>query len=253
MRRWLFKIIKALVRLFYPEIEIVGKEKLEGEDIIVVANHAQLHSPIACELYFPDKFYTWCAGEMMTLRDVPAYAFRDFWSDKKKSVRWLFKIASYLIAPLSVLVFNNARTIPVYHEKKVINTFRMTLKSLCDGRCIVIFPEHAVKHNNIVYDFQDRFIDVAKVYFNKSGRRVRFLPMYVAPKLKKAVIGEEILFNPEADDVEERARIKEYLMSSITELAISLPEHTVVPYLNIPKKDYPKNITKEREYEKADS
>ena len=32
------------------------------------------------------------------------------------------------------------------------------------------------------------------------------------------------------------------LMDDITRMAVSLPEHTVVPYPNIPKKDYPKNI-----------
>ena len=34
-------------------------------------------------------------------------------------------------------------------------------------------------------------------------------------------------------------------MDSITDIAQSLPAHTVVPYLNIPKRDYPKNIPSE--------
>ena len=32
------------------------------------------------------------------------------------------------------------------------------------------------------------------------------------------------------------------LMDEITAMAVSLPEHTVVPYTNVPKKQYPKNI-----------
>ena len=32
-------------------------------------------------------------------------------------------------------------------------------------------------------------------------------------------------------------------MDSITALAESLPEHTVIPYRNIRKRDYPKNKT----------
>jgi hypothetical protein len=31
-------------------------------------------------------------------------------------------------------------------------------------------------------------------------------------------------------------------MDAITEIAVRQPEHTVVPYPNIPKKQYPKNI-----------
>ena len=39
-------------------------------------------------------------------------------------------------------------------------------------------------------------------------------------------------------------------MDSITDIACHLPEHTVVPYRNIPKKFYPKN-TQEEIYEKT--
>ena len=41
---------------------------------------------------------------------------------------------------------------------------------------------------------------------------------------------------------EERARICGGLMDAITGIAVSLPEHTVVPYPNVSKRYYPKNI-----------
>ena len=44
---------------------------------------------------------------------------------------------------------------------------------------------------------------------------------------------------------QERSRICNYLMDEITSIACSLPRHTVVPYPNIPKKDYPCNIPEE--------
>ena len=37
-------------------------------------------------------------------------------------------------------------------------------------------------------------------------------------------------------------RFSNALMDEITQMAVALPEHTVVPYPNIPKKAYPKNI-----------
>ena len=39
----------------------------------------------------------------------------------------------------------------------------------------------------------------------------------------------------------ERARITEYLKTEITRMALELPPHTVVPYNNVPKREYPKN------------
>ena len=64
-------------------------------------------------------------------------------------------------------------------------------------------------------------------------------------------LGKPIKFSAVTPIVEERRRICDYLMREITDIARSLPEHTVIPYRNIPKKYYPTNIQKEAEYEKT--
>ena len=244
----LYKGIKAAVRFFYPKLEVVGAENLPEEPCIIVGNHTQMHGPIAAELYCPGKHYTWCAGQMMHLADVPEYAFQDFWSQKPRWTHPGYKLLSYIIAPLSVCVFNNANTIGVYHDSRIVGTFKNTVRRLQEGNRIVIFPEHDVKYNHIVYDFQDRFIDVAKLYHRKTGKQLCFVPMYIAPKLKQMHIGTPIRFDPDAPMDSERDRICQYLMDAITDIALSLPAHTVIPYRNIPKKLYPSNIPKEENH-----
>lgn len=241
----LYKAIEALVRLFYPKMEVVGTENLPDEPAIIVGNHTQMNGPIACELYFPGDRYTWCAGQMMHLKEVPGYAYRDFWSKKPKGIRWFYKILSYLIAPLSVCVFNNAKTIAVYRDSRIISTFRDTVEKLQEGSSIIIFPEHDEDYNNILCQFQDKFIDVARIYYKKTGTELSFVPLYIAPYLKKMYIGKPIRFCSSAPIKEERERICNYLMEEITKIACSLPQHTVVPYRNVPKKLYPSNIPDE--------
>ena len=187
----------------------------------------------------------------MHLKAVPEYAFRDFWSQKPKWTHPFYKLLSYVIAPLSVCVFNNARTIGVYHDTRIISTFKNTVKKLQEGKSVVIFPEHDVKHNHIIYDFQDKFIDIAKLYYKKTGKELSFVPMYIAPKLKKIFLGKPIPFRATEPMDAERSRICNYLMAEITAIAEAQPEHTVVPYRNIPKKAYPSNILKENTYEKT--
>ena len=65
--------------------------------------------------------------------------------------------------------------------------------------------------------------------------------MYIAPKRKTIYLGKPTRYSAEAGIDVERDRITEYLMHEITEMARALPEHTVTPYRNIPKKLYPKN------------
>lgn len=246
-----YRVIKWLVWLFYPKTEVVGEENLPQEEAVIVGNHTQMNGPIACELYFPGKHYTWCAGQMMHLKEVPAYAYQDFWSRKPKGVRWFYKLLSYLIAPLSVCIFNNADTIGVYHDARILSTFKTTVGRLQEGARVIIFPEHDVPHNNIVCEFQDKFIDVAKLYYKRTKKELAFVPVYIAPTLRKMYLGKPIRFCAANPIEEERRRICEYLMKEITEIARSLPEHTVVPYNNIPKREYPTNLSKEETHEKT--
>lgn len=249
----LYRIIKWLVWVFYPKTEIVGAENLPADEpVILVGNHTQMNGPIISELYIPGRHYTWCAGEMMELREVPAYAYRDFWSGKPAWCRWFYKLLSYIIAPLSVCIFNNAETVAVFHDTRIITTFRETIRLMQDGASMVIFPEHAAPHNHILCDFQDKFIDVARFFYRKTKKELSFVPMYIAPALRKVYIGQPIRFRADAPIEEERSRLCGLLMEEITRMADDLPLHTVVPYLNLPKKEYVTNHPREvSEYEKA--
>ena len=248
----LFKIIKWLVKVFYPKTQVEGIENLPDEPVIIVGNHTQLHGPIVSELYLPFPRKIWCAGQMMSLSEVPGYAFSDFWSQKPRYLHPFFRLLSYIIAPLSVLIFNNAHTIAVHRDARILSTFKETVSCLKNGESIVIFPEHDVKYNNIVYEFQDKFVDLARMYFKKTGRALSFVPMYLAPKLKKMYIGKPIAFDPEANIKAERGRICQGLMEAITELAAALPRHRVVPYPNMLKREYPYSLPiEEKDNEKT--
>jgi len=242
----LFRFIKWCVKVFYPKMQVEGIKNLPSEPVIIVGNHCQMNGPIVGELYVPGEPYIWCAGEMMHLKDVPQYAFQDFWSQKPKWTHPFYKLLSFIIAPISVCIFRNARTIGVYHDTRILSTFKNTVKKLQEGKSIVIFPEHDVKHNHIVYDFQDKFIDLARLYYKKTGQELRFVPMYIAPKLKTVCLGKPTQFHAAAPMDTERSRVCQYLMDEVTAIAEALPEHTVIPYRNIPKKAYPKNISREQ-------
>ena len=249
----LFKLIKGSVRLFYPGIRVVGTEFLPGEPAVIVCNHAKMNGPIACELYFPGQRKIWCTEEMMHTREVPAYAFHDFWSEKPKYIRWYYRILSYVIAPAASFIFNHADTIAVYRDRRIVSTLKETARALTEGANVIIFPEHHVPHNHIVNDFQTGFVDVARLYYKMTGKEIMFVPMYLAPSLKEMVLGKPVQYRHDAPKAEERTRICEYLMDTITDIACSLPKHTVIPYPNLPKKEYPTNIAETEKKKKKTS
>lgn len=235
----LYRFIKGSVRFFYRKMTVVGQENLPDTPCLVVSNHAKMNGPIACELYFPGKRYTWCIGQMMHRKEVAEYAFQDFWSKKPAWSHWFYRLLAHLIAPLSEHIFQNADTIGVYKDGRALTTFKNTVKGLMEGANVVIFPEHDVPYNHIVCQFQDKFVDVARLYYKRTGKELSFVPMYIAPDLGQMILGEGTAFDPNAPMDEERARICHYLMDAITDLALAQPPHTVVPYPNMPKRKYP--------------
>lgn len=236
-----FKVFKWCIRAVYKKYRLDGVENIPERPCIFVGNHSQLHGPVVSQLYMPVKCRTWCMGNMMDLKEVPDYAFEDFWSGKPKYSHWFYRIMSYIIAPVSVFIFNNADTIGVYHDTRVISTIKHTVKVLSEGESVVIFPEYHKEYNGILYDFRENFIDVAKVYHKKTGTELCFVPMYICPELKRLCFGNKITFDPNLYDKEKKEEMRVYLMEEITRLARELDEHTVIPYDNIPKKKYPKN------------
>ena len=235
---FLYKVIRAMVSVCYKKRKFIGQENMPDEPALYIGNHTQLHGPVTCELDFPAKKYIWCTGQMMNFKEIPAYAFVDFWSHKPKKVQWIYKILSYLIAPTSYL-FNRADTIGVYKEdSRIINTYKNTIRGLSEGANIVIFPECPTEYNDIVNEFQDKFIDVARLYYKKYGKCISFVPMYNAVKLKTVVLGKPIQYNPDVPIEEQRAYICNYIKEEITRMAKELPRHKVVPYLNVNKKEY---------------
>ena len=105
----------------------------------------------------------------------------------------------------------------------------------------MLFPEYGEPYNAVLCRFQEHFADLAKLYYRKTGKALCFVPMYTAPRLAEIHFGEPVRYNPEAPEETERNRICDAMMKSVTEMAAALPRHTVIPYLNIPKRQYPLN------------
>ena len=236
--RVVFRIFKFFARLFYKKTEIIGLDKAHTNDVIFVANHAQLNGPIIGELFMPENCYIWANGQMVRAREVPKYAMEDFFPYKRGLTRPFYKLASYLLAPLLPCIINNARAIPVFRDARIVSTLKNTVRHLSEGNTILIFPECHEKRNNIVNEFQKNFVEVARLYHRRFKRTISFVPMYIAPDLGKVYVGEGISFDPLSDPSCEKERIVNYLMSSITAMGRSLPEHTVVPFDNISRKQY---------------
>ena len=238
----IYRLACAVAGLICPKPTYLGAENIPEEPCVLVGNHAHAHGPVLAELYMPWDRAIWCNGEMMHTKEVPDYTYRDFWSAKPRSVRWLFRILSYLIAYPCACVFSNAHCIEVYRDARLTRTFRESLKRLEEGARVVIFPECYTPHNNIVYLFQEHFIALGTMYQRRTGKPLAFVPMYTSPTLHTVSFGEPVYYDEHGDAQAERERVCRELMERVTRLAAAQPLHRVVPYPNMPRRDYPMSL-----------
>ena len=236
---YIYRAACAVARRLFPAPEFTGLEKLPGDrPCIIVGNHAQAYGPIYMELYLPRRRAIWCAAEMMHVRELPDYAFQDFWSRKPLWCRWFYRLLPFFAAPVAVCVLKNAHTIGVYRDSRIMTTMRESLERMNEGASVVIFPEHEVTHNGIVWEFQEGFVNLARLYTRRTGEGIDFVPMYVAPRLRRVCFGSPIAYDPAAEPGKEAHRVCDALMDAITDLALALPPHVAVPYPNLPKRSY---------------
>lgn len=235
---FIYKITVLLVKVFYKKRKFIGVENILEDSCLIIGNHAQLHGPLACELFFPSNKRIWCIGEMMNIKEVPSYSYKDFWMYKPKFTKWFYKLISYIIAIPASYYLSNADTIAVYKDVRLLKTFKDTIKELETGNNIIIFPECHDEFNEIVNEFQDKFVDVARLYYKKTGKEISFVPMYNAAKIKTIVFGKPIKYDHTIDMEVQRKIVCDYLKNEITVLAKNLPVHKVIPFNNIKKKYY---------------
>ena len=244
IEKLVYNIVKFFLLIFYKGYDFYGTENIPDSPCFIIGNHSHMNGPLVAELFFPKKAYAWCAVEMMVLKEVPAYTQIDFWGLKPKWRQPFYKILSYIIAPLSVCIFNSAKTIPTYHDKRIIKTFKSSIEKMGKGNNIIIFPEHNQPYNNILCDFQKGFVDVARIYAKKTGNTAYFVPMYISPKLRQVHFAKPIAFDTDDDINAQREKICDYIKQSITQMAVDLPRHKVIPYNNIKKSMYKYNREK---------
>ncbi len=236
-KKRLLNFLEGIVKIFHRKRKMLGEENIPDEPCIIIGNHSQIHGPLSAELYMKNKLI-WCDGPMMERKEVPEYTLRVFWGDKPEKSKWFYKLLGKIIARPASFLLGNADTIGVFRDARLMTTFNDTVEALSKGINVVIFPESPVEYNEIVNQFNLKFVDVARLYYKATGKCVSFVPMYHAVKLKKIIYGKPIRFNPEINNVEQRTVVCDYLMNEITALAKTFPRHKVIPFNNVGKKNF---------------
>ncbi len=188
----------------------------EDDPIVYLCNHSELYGPIAGMLYCPGFVRPWTISELCCdVQEATAYVKRYTlkkldWADARKQ-----RVAKFL-ASKTLKLMQKVQSIPVFRHKprELMTTFRQSVEALQQGANLLIFPEDPDTDPNSPGYKAGRpptlfrgFPMLAQVYYNRTGKRCRFVPVLCHKGSRTVSFGTEILYDPDNDPIAERDRI----------------------------------------------
>ena len=201
------KVITHVVRIFKRPAEIVNTTDAPLEHkAIFVANHCGAKGPFNITTAFrkiDHDIMTWSAAETGgSLSERWKYFYHVFYHQKLHYSKPRSFISATLFAPIYPMVFRYAGLIPVYKGVRIKKTYNYTVRCLDEDVSVIIFPEDSSEgYREIPEEFYRGFVVAAKVYLGKTGIDVPIYPLYYAPHLKKAFVGEPLYYGQLSEEM----------------------------------------------------
>ena len=205
-----FKFLRGAIRFFTKPMKTVWELPFEGKPSVFVCNHDRAFGPIAMNAHFElcEEIRPWINAEVLSPGKAPAYIRKDYWWDSNK---WYSPIlgytAAYLYALILPLILHGSACIPVYHDTGVMATLRNSVKTLQDGKHLLLFPEHPTGYHTYAEKIYDGFVSVGRLYYARTKQIVYFYPTYADWKAKTIRVGAPIPYNPSIKYEEQVAEI----------------------------------------------
>ena len=213
------RALKAVIRTLYRH-ELRGAENIRAESanpIVFLCNHGEMYGPVVSVCYLPVAVRSWSIDKVMgDVDEVTAYIYKYTFSQ----VKWLPPPLRHPVARLAARLLcwclRQLESIPVYRDSpgRLMKTFRASVEALQAGDNLLIFPEnpnaegedHGYEASGLG-EFFSGFTMLAPLYWRRTGKRCRFLPMYANKQSRVIAIGTEIVWDPDADSHDETERI----------------------------------------------
>lgn len=214
----------ALFPFFYCRNDIPEEVANDGQPTVFVANHYTVFGPISFVLSFPFIGYTWMNEELVT----PGQAAEAIYNGAAEMFphlkeNFLRKICTFLGTRVCS-VMRRVGCIPVNRRSasKLMGTVRETVRVLEAGENVLIFPEKGQPHFSMtsVTDFYEGFTAIGAYYQRKTGKPLRFCPVYVDEQHHRFRCGESEYYDAsERSATEENKRLSGVLHDRIVEIA----------------------------------
>ncbi len=206
---------KILKKIFPYKYEC---QQTIDEPCIFVANHMEISGPIITELYIPYNIRPWIIDKMLDKKTIKHHMISGISRIFPKRAEFRNKITANILSPFIYNLLSSTNPIPVHRTGRgILETINKSVSALDNGESILLFPENPTDDGHYKLEgaskFYTGFVSIAKKYYEKTGKSIKFNPVYADRKNKILTVGNHIEFNPKSLYSNEKERIASYLYS----------------------------------------
>ena len=226
------KIMVTFVRPFL-HLKVTGKENIDAKNYpsVFICNHGIFYGPVAAVIYLPTYFRPWIDKKMVSRELSSQEMYKRFIYRipllSVKAKKWI----AYKLSKPVVWALNSFNPIPVERDnlRNILSTFNDTVEVLAEGDNVLIFPERpkkvtrsnkeTVEHETeTVGKLFTGFASIGKMYFEKTGKALRFYPIYANKKSHTFRIGSPVIYQDGTPPKVEKQRIADELYNKMLTL-----------------------------------
>ena len=214
-----YRIVRLLVRLRYIRFHIEYLES-PADDTVFICRHRNATGPLSTLSLMPLGIRPWAFSSFMDdescVKHLGEYTFPVTWKLSNTSSRILAVILGKAFAAL----VRSSGAVPVYRQSlKVRQTFAQSVEVLEAGGRLLIFPDiDYTSQDGVAGALYEGFLLLEQIWYKKTGRHIRFVPVNVSLNNRKLTVGKAITFSGGKSFREESAEIARILEKTIDDM-----------------------------------
>jgi hypothetical protein len=217
---WLYSFLRRALDVTVWGGELVGDVELPPDGpAVFVANHAGALGPIGVVASLPLRLYPWIVGDMLDREKAGPYLRKDFVRPELHLPDGMATPVSTALSRITVPLLRGLGCIPVWHDRELMETYRISDEHLAAGRSLLVFPEDPelpIDNRTGLRPFKTGFAHLGSLYYASTHGSLSFYPIAVHRTACWVQLAAPITYNPMNAEPGERRRV-----AHITEKAIA--------------------------------
>lgn len=194
-----YKYAGGMIRLFSRKMKTQWEVPYEEGPCVFVVNHVGAIGPLDMMTKFPlrDKCHPWINDGVLDRKKVPAYVRQDYWWKPGSFFEpVLTRTVPYMAAAVLPPILRSVPCVPVYHDQRIMITFRESIRILQKDEALIIFPEQPsgwLSHHQWI---NTGWLRIGELWYRSSGRAMKMYPVHIDRKKNLFKVAAPVWYDP---------------------------------------------------------